>query len=399
MNTNTKYLQVVDNIYKILMTSELSGNVGLLAGTSGIALFIAYYDRIILQSNSLNPRVIEILEHNIKCIDSGNRAHSICSGISGFGWLCEHLRKMGMLNQEDVEFLDDLDPFLYNRMMVDIKQGNYDYLHGALGVGTYFLARLEKKDVPTYLHDLLAEVENSGILSENGGIKWISLLDHKTGREGYNISLSHGMSSIAAFLIRLHHLNFEKARVDKLLLGTILYILDQMTSVESNISYFPSHSKESSEGNNYSRLGWCYGDLGIACILRRVAIALKKPEWENTALEVLCHNADRRNIQENLINDAGFCHGSAGIAHVFLNLYLSTRVEKFKETVDYWLHITLQMAKHPDGLAGFKAWHSEGQRGFENVDSFLEGIAGIGMVLLSYLKNDEILWDECVMLS
>ena len=399
MNTNTKYIQVVDNIYKILMTSELPGNVGLLAGTSGIALFIAYYDRIILQSNSLNPRIVEILEHNIKCIDSGNRIHSICSGISGFGWLCEHLRKMGILSQEDVEFLDDVDPFLYKQMMVDIKRGYYDYLHGALGVGTYFLSRLEKKDVSVYLNDLLTGLENSSIPCENGGIKWMSLLDPETGKEGYNISLSHGMSSIAAFLIRLHYLNFEKERVDKLLFGTILYILDQTTYVEGNLSYFPSWSKESSEGNNYSRLGWCYGDLGIACVLRRAAIALKKKEWENTTLEVLHHNADRRNLQKNLINDAGFCHGSAGIAHIFLNLYLNTRVEKFRETLDYWLDITLQMAKHPDGLAGFKAWHSEKHGEFVNVDSFLEGVAGIGMVLLSYLKNDEILWDECFMLS
>jgi len=398
MNANTKYIEVVDNIYRILMTSELSGNVGLLAGTSGIALFIAYYDRIIRQNNSLNPRVVEILEHNIKCIDSGNRIHSICNGISGFGWLCEHLRKMGTLSQEDVEFLDDLDPFLYDRMMVDIKRGYYDYLHGALGVGTYFLSRFEKKGVPAYLNDLLTGLENSSIPCENGRIKWISLLDHKTGREGYNISLSHGMSGIAAFLIRLHHLDFEKGRVERLLFGTILYILDQMTYVEGNLSYFPSHSKESGEGNNYSRLGWCYGDLGIACVLRRAAIALKKTEWENTALEVLYHNADRRNLQENLINDAGFCHGSVGIAHVFLNLYSSTRVEKFRETVDYWLHITLQMAKHPNGLAGFKAWHTEEHGGFENVDSFLEGIAGIGMVLLSYLKKSEILWGESVML-
>jgi len=43
-----------------------------------------------------------------------------------------------MLDKEDIIFLDDLDPFLYKKMIIDIKRGNYDFLHGALGVATYF---------------------------------------------------------------------------------------------------------------------------------------------------------------------------------------------------------------------------------------------------------------------
>jgi hypothetical protein len=39
---------------------------------------------------------------------------------------------------------------------------------------------------------------------ENGAINWLSVLDHEKGEKRYNISLSHDMSSIAAFLIRLH---------------------------------------------------------------------------------------------------------------------------------------------------------------------------------------------------
>ena len=31
--------------------------------------------------------------------------------------------------------------------------------------------------------------------------------------------------------------------------------------------------------------------------------------------------------------------------------------------------------------------------------TLLEGIAGIGLALLSYLKNGEIAWDECLLLS
>ena len=120
MNTDpSKYLQVIKNIHEELMICELSDNIGLHGGTSGIALFLAYYNRIIHNTNDITPRVFDILEHNIKQIDSGKTLHTICNGVSGFGWLCLHLKELEMLSKDEIEFLDVLDHFLYKRMMVD----------------------------------------------------------------------------------------------------------------------------------------------------------------------------------------------------------------------------------------------------------------------------------------
>ena len=396
---SSKYIQVIEDIHTELMKCPLSDNIGLHSGTSGIALFFAYYDRIIHKREGIGQRVMEILKHNIRCIDAGNRQHTICNGISGFGWLCEHLRKLGVMDEKDIAFLDDLDHFLYNRMMLEIIGGNYDYLHGALGVATYFLSRFDKREVHVYLNELLTELEKLGVACENDAIKWISVIDHETGEKGYNISLSHGMSSISAFLIKLYKLNFEPERVSSLLTCTLIYILDQITYTENSISYFPAFSKENSKGINYSRLGWCYGDLGIACTLLRAAVLLKNEKWEKLAIRILLHNCNRRDLRENAIKDAGLCHGSAGIAHIFWNLYLNTQLEKFRETTDYWLGITMQMAKYTDGIAGFKAWQPEKYGGFINTETLLCGIAGIGLALLSNLKSGNMSWDECLLLS
>jgi len=309
------------------------------------------------------------------------------------------LRKLGAINRDDIAFLDDLDSFLYGQMMDNMKFGNYDYLHGALGVGTYFLDRLDKKEVSGYLNDLLTELEKSGIPCENGAVKWMSILDAETRKIGCNISLSHGMSSIAAFLIRLHQVNFETQRVETLLSRTIQFILDQITYSEGGISYFPAYSKENSAGNYYSRLGWCYGDLGIVCVLRNAALALHNKEWEEIALKVLLHTCNRRDIDENGIRDACLCHGSAGVAYIFGDLYVKTHIKEFKEASDYWLDVTLQMAKYPDGLAGFKTFYLEKYGGLENSETLLEGVAGIGLALLSFLDDRATSWNECFMLS
>ena len=399
MSTSSTYRQVIENIHKELMTSELSEDIGLHAGTSGVALFLAYYDRVIHQHNEVNPRLMEIVEHNITQIDSGNRQYTICRGISGFGWLCEHLRKLGMLNGEDIQFLDDLDPFLGRMMIADIRRGNYDLLHGAIGAGTYFLSRFDKKEVPGYLEELLAELEKSVIPCENDSVKWLSILNHKTGEEGYNISLSHGMSSIVALLTRLYRLNFETERVASLLTRAITYILAQITYTENSNSYFPSYSKEHSSGYHNSRLGWCYGDLGIAHTLWQTAIALKDKELENTALRILCYNTTRRDMQKNNIRDAGLCHGSCGVAHIFWNLFLHTGIQEFRETTDYWLNITMLMAENSDGLTGLKPWRKDDDDSSEDPCSLLEGFSGIGLVLLSQLTGNKLAWDECLMLS
>lgn len=395
-----KYIQVINDINQVLRTSELSGNIGLHSGTSGIALFLAYYDRIICQKTDISQRVLNILEHNVEQINSGVQLHTICNGISGFCWLCEHLRKLGMLRVEDIEFLNDLDSFLYQRMIADIRMGIYDFLHGALGLGTYFLTRFNKKEVPVYLEELLSELEKLGVSCENGAIKWMSVLNAKTGGRGFNISLSHGISSIIAFLVRLYQLNFETERVSKLLNGAIIYIFDQMADTDKYLSYFPSVSKESGLINYQSRLGWCYGDLGIAHVLWQAGVILKNKNWENTALRILHHTTNRRDLQINRIKDAGFCHGSVGVVHIFNNLYLKTGLQEFRDTADYWLQITMQMAKYNDGLAGFKAWRKEEYGGPENSYSLLDGISGIGMVLLSHQFNFvETNWDACFMLS
>lgn len=390
-------IQIIEHIYEELMKSDLSDDIGLLSGTSGIALFIAYYDSIINKQNSINPRIIDILEHNMRQINSGYWLHTLCSGISGFGWICEHLRKIGFLDIEDIEFLDDLDHFLFKQMIIDMKYGNYDYMHGALGVGTYFLSRFYKREIHKYVAELLVELEQSAILCGNGGIKWISELNKDTGKRGCNISLSHGMSSIAAFLIQLYQMNFETKRVEDLLSKTIVHILDQVNYTEGKDSYFPTYSKENNLDYN-SRLGWCYGDLGIACILWRAGIILKNKEWEDFAIYVLYHNADRLDLHDNFIYDAGLCHGSAGIAYIFEYIYLNTYIQKFRDTADYWLKVTLEMDKYTDGLAGFKAWRTEKFGGPVKADSLLEGVAGIGLSILSHSVGRKTAWSESLML-
>ncbi|MCK5168939.1 MAG: hypothetical protein KAQ75_03590, partial [Bacteroidales bacterium] len=122
-------------------------------------------------------------------------------------------------------------------------------------------------------------------------------------------------------------------------------------------------------------------------------------EWKNKALEILLHTTKRKDLKENSVIDAGLCHGTAGIAHIYNRMYNNTGRDEFKKAAIYWFEQTLKMAKYDDGLAGYKAWRTPEYGGLQNEYGFLEGIAGIGLALISAVSDIEPKWDECLLLS
>ena len=205
------------------------------------------------------------------------------------------------------------------------------------------------------------------------------------------------MSSIVVILSKMFTLYPHGVDVMNMLLNTLKYIFQQQLH-QPTVSYFPSYSLESEEGSRASRLGWCYGDLGIAQAILQAAKTLRSIDYENEALKILLYNCNRRDLKENHVLDAGLCHGASGISHIFNRLYVNTKMEEFKEASVYWMEKTVEMAQFGDGLAGFKTWQG-GKKEWENQYSLLEGITGIGLSILSLLNPDLMQWDECLLLS
>ena len=104
----------------------------------------------------------------------------------------------------------------------------------------------------------------------------------------------------------------------------------------------------------------------------------------------------RRTYNETFVGDAGICHGSAGVAMLFRRMFLDTKRDEFSDATAYWINSALSFSRFEDGLAGYKTREKDG---WKCDYSLLGGIAGIGLVLLSYLVDDEQKWDECFLLS
>ena len=95
--------------------------------------------------------------------------------------------------------------------------------------------------------------------------------------------------------------------------------------------------------------------------------------------------------EQTWLNDCGICHGSAGVAMMFRRFYLETQEKIFHDAWIHWINFTLNFKRFDDGLAGFKTFES-GE--WKNDFSLLTGISGIGLALLSFVRDDSQEWDE-----
>ncbi|MCS3557564.1 MULTISPECIES: lanthionine synthetase C family protein [unclassified Sphingobacterium] len=375
----------VEEIYNVILLSlkekKYSNGKGLYDGNIGISLFLIQY----LEYNAENIDEVEaIIGDLITEFMSSFDSYSFCSGLSGGLYLFEILKEKNLLEIETNDIIEQLDKYLSNNLESELENGHYDFMHGALGIGLFYLkiGQIEKvQKIVNYLSETAIYDDKSK------GYKWNSNVDY-SGEIAVNISLSHGMSSIVIFLSKVIEKKIAVNMAFKLLRGAVNFLLSQELDYKQYGSYFPYRCIEE---KSKSRLSWCYGDLGVAIGLFKASFVLNDSSLRREALFVLEESTKRNMLTEDNIIEGGVCHGSAGLAMIYNRMFLETKNEIFLDASKYWLEQTLRFSKFDNGLAGYltnynKEWHQD--------LSLLTGISGIGVVFLSYLKGDEQYWDE-----
>jgi class I lanthipeptide synthase len=378
-------------------------DIGVLAGISGVTLFQFYYSKYLNIDEHANVGTEMIL----CCIEKINNGYSLptfCNGIAGFGWAIQHLKTEDFIDVDCDDLLSPFDEYLYGQMKLDLDNGDYDFLHGALGYAFYFLSRYgvtEDLDLKKRYHSYLSEFINvleALAISDGAALKWESILDFKKGNKGFNLSLSHGISSILNFVSRLHRYDAFRESTDKLIRGSANYIMGFKNNDPKNLSLFPSWVEKGVALKYNSRIAWCYGDLGAGLSLMNAGKSLNDIPIQQYALEVLNHTANRKAVNETLVSDAGICHGSYGNAIIYQRIFQESNHESFKAMFDFWIADGIQKAIFKDGYAGYKQWNGVEQSWTPEL-SLLEGVAGIGLVIIDYLSEKPNSWDECLLIS
>jgi hypothetical protein len=372
---------------------------GLMSGFGGIALFFYYY---YLHSKNTTHlfhgfNIITNLIERINCNEYiPNTAFS--DGLCGLGWIFTHLHEKNLIEIDTNTFFNDLDSTLSTVLIQELnKKNNYDFLYGTLGYGLYFFKRNQLKRENYLLTEIIRNLYNS----QFNGNKYFPLqsFNYSAKQEVINFGLAHGLPSIIIFLSKIFHKINENYLIEELLNKTINFLLSKENKSETNLSKFPYWINNDQQISASSRLSWCYGDLGIGLALYFASKALDNNIWFEHSLDILYHSSKRRDLKINSVFDAGICHGTAGIAHIFNRMYNYTNISDFKFASEFWINETLSMASFADGFAGYKTFLSNVEGGYHPMTNLLLGIAGIGLVLLASVSSIEPNWDECLLIS
>jgi len=378
-------LEEIKEIIRLDYEGKLGQSVGLYDGDFGALLFLC---KLIELDDKLMPVVEYFSQKFTQKLLSTSNSLTFCSGLSGCLYILEYFQRQDIMEVE-IDQSINFDKILLKKLEVEMANNHYDILHGALGIGLYFLNKGDSKIVNKIIDYLLESAE----VDKNKNIyKWKSKLNRE-GEIGFNISLSHGIAGIVVFLSKLiKEKSNRESDLEKMLLGAINYI-DSQRLDDNYYSFFPYQSKQN---QSESRLAWCYGDLGVGICYWTAGCALNDVELKSKAIDILLASTKRTSFEQTQIEDAGICHGSAGVCLIFRRMYIETNISEFHEASLYWLERTLDFAEFDDGLAGYKT----NMGGIWQKDySLLTGISGIGLVLASVILDDDQKWDEILLLS
>jgi len=385
----------LEEIKEVLLfeTNDININSGLMNGKAGEILFLLNYSSFKNDKTVLN-RSLGLLEKLIYHLNFDN--YTFCNGYAGVGWLVEHVVKNNYAEIDINELLFDVDKFIYDKMVLDINRGNYDYLHGAIGGGLYFLNRTESKIRKKALSILTKEIIKIGNEGENY-ITWdfFNVLNQKVEKGNYNLGLSHGIPSILYFLSKVN----QDYKTPNNVIQVLNKGIDFLLSSQKDCEFFGSLFTCSFDENFPSRLAWCYGDLGISILLIQLGKELNRPELKKRAEIILDFNCSRLDSSRNGMFDAGFCHGTSGVAYIYKQAYNIFGKEEYLKISDFWYNETLKFATFEGGLAGYKSFNPK-KNEFINNRSFLEGIAGIGLSIIGCLsEKSNNSWDNALLIS
>lgn len=394
----TKKLKLIDK--ELLDTLDMQvipeRNISLASGYGGICLyFMTRYQQT--GKEHYYDAATNLIDHVVKVTANYPNA-TFCAGSSGIGWLIQYGFNIGFFDGDANEILADYDNYFMQEMNANFEKGLYDFFHGGLGFGLYFLRRTSLKNHHVIIRSIVDNIERNAIVDDSFA-KWYHYdFERNEQLPGvYNLGLAHGIPAIITFLTMVGEAGFERERVAVLIRRASNFLLTLQLPVKTT-SMFPCFADSHKENfGSTCRLGWCYGDLSVAVCLFRAGIFLNAPILKEAAHNLIVHSIQRKFNDDTQIIDAGFCHGATGIMYIYNWFYRHTGITEYRDAAIFCAKESLRMARFEDGIQGFKSYTSS--RGWTNDHGLLEGVAGIGLCYSSVLLHKHQTWSEWVLLT
>ncbi|WP_338648507.1 lanthionine synthetase LanC family protein [Flavobacterium sp. KS-LB2] len=402
--TKSNVLEKIFSIEKVLSTNWKSNeNFSLFTGIGGLPLFYVMLFKLTKEKKYLRKNQ-EIVEELFERLNNENYNMTYTSGITGLAYLFHFLNDKGFLEEDISETLYFLDDVILKFTKKQLKSyADIDFLHGGLGAANYLLLRtnfnsaIESETIVIF--EKIARLVEEDI-SKTMLVKNVSTYDEDSHRT--NCGLAHGHISNIIIFSKFLSKYKDNTLIKRILEKSVECVLSFKSVDDTTLAAFPSIAVSKTTASYRIPLGWCYGDQTISLGLYRAAKVLSS---ENLYREALS-NARRTLRRDDFIkafmsplSDAGFCHGASSLAYLHKKWFEITKEKEFDVLYEKFIQEIMQKGNDNLGLAGYRKFI--GHNDYENSIGLLDGVIGIGIVLIDYILEDEnsLSWDEFFLLN
>ena len=344
------------------------------------------------------------------------------SGFTGVAWV--HALVGGMI--EEVEGGDDVHQEIESTLIAHIRdsrqRAEYELIGGLVGMGVYGLERAPNGRSLELLQEVTKGIVALAEVSETGAT-WLTLPTASsmqsvtkarklpTNWRGYrNLGIAHGIPGCVALLGRLSGSGLLDAEGTEVLEKSVKWLLGSRVPHPKGLAYpswLPYEGELTGDTASKYRVGWCYGDLGVAAALCVAGANHRRKEWVSEAAEI-AQGCLRVAIEDCGVLDHGLCHGAAGVGHVLARIGFASGEQTLIQGAQDWIQRLFEMRTPDAGIHGYArlrprnlaAEHpSEADYYFSSDSGFLMGAAGVAMTLAAACSGDDPEWDRALLVS
>lgn len=376
-------------------------SAGVASGSAGLALFLGYVAReradaaLLERARAAFAQALEPVE---------GRPHpaqdpSLLSGLPGLGWLLQHLPEL--VEGDAGQWLERIDGLVLAALEDEAWAGPFYHAEGLIGLGTYLLERPRGPLAERGIASVVEQLRRRAV-REDGGVAWLRPAAtfpaaNRPASDVYDLGIPRGVGGAIAFLAAATQYPSARETAQPLLRDALQWLLRQRCMADP-LGRFGAFVSPGAAPPPRTRLGWCYGDLGLSLVLLSTAQTLADSELAELATE-LATLTTRRDLDDPTteIADAGFCHGTAGAGHLYARLFDATDDSCFLAAARRWFELALAMYREHESLGGFRAVYSSADDPTflpRQMPGLLLGSAGIGLALLSACRPVRPDWDR-----
>lgn len=383
LNENIEYLKT-----QLLNIRTEDLNYSLFTGKTGLMMSFFITGKI-LKNEKLVSTAEKLLLDIVTKIHEVPFISTFCNGLAGIAWCINWLNTNGYF-QHDAEQMvlnleQNLTEYLINQTSNN-KDCSIDFLHGISGI-VYFLCKRNKKENSIAIQSFVnLLIENAIDYKESH--YWINTTLEDKNK--INFGLAHGIPSFVIILLEIQKSNNSNQDLKDTIYKAMKFF-DYFESTSTQ-SLYPSYLNNEYCGSYKSRVGWCYGDIGIGLMFYKVGSYFADKVSKQKGIDILKRTAKRTDLKDTGVVDISICHGSIGLTQIYKKLYVETSDSTFLDASKYWLKFTFNHEINLPGSEVYKSSYYEGKY----IDDYgiLNGNSGILLILTTFLHNDNSDWDQ-----